>query len=175
MLAGWLFADLFLVLFIVVFSSQPTVATPKPKAPVPARPSPHPSGQPSPKASAKPKPSRSGLEPAPVSVDVAVSPSAVDNPATRPQATAQLLASLNTQLAARHLLGRRAGFILVFAGSVTGASDPIDEAVHVGTLVITNLREQDAATFAAASGEGLWGGANDLFHFQIFFFTQATA
>jgi hypothetical protein len=178
MLAGWLFADLFLVLFIVVFSSQPTVATPKPKAAVSpaARPSPHPSGRPSPKASAKPKPPpRTGLEPAPVSIDVAVSPSAVDNPATRPQATAQLLTSLNTQLAARHLLGRRAGFVLVFAGSVTGASDPIDEAVHVGTMVITDLRKQDAATFGTASGEGLWGGANDLFHFQIFFFTQATA
>jgi hypothetical protein len=171
MLAGWLFADLFLVLFIVVFSSQPTVATPK----VPVSPSAHvsPSVRASPRQAPKPRPpSRLGLEPSPVNVYVSVSPADIDNPATRSQAAAQLLASLNKQLAARHLTGRRAGFVLVFAGSVTGASDPIDEAVHVGTLVIPILRKQDAAIFAAASGEGLWGGANDLFQFQIFFFAQ---
>jgi hypothetical protein len=171
MLAGWLFADLFLVLFIVVFSSQPTVATPKPTAPL--APSVHASPRKSPKPSPTPTPpSRLGLEPAPVNIDVSVSPADIDNPATRPQAAAQLLMSLNTQLAARHLDGLRAGFVLVFAGSVTGASDPIDEAVHVATVVIPILRKQDASVFGAASGEGLWGGATDLFHFQIFFFAQ---
>jgi hypothetical protein len=171
MLAGWLFADLFLVLFIVVFSSQPTVATPKPK-PV-AIPSAHPSAAPSPKHSpaAKP-PARVGLEPAPVNIDVSVSPAQIDNPATRAQAAAQLLASLNRQLAAGHHTGLRAGFVLVFAGSVAGASDPIDEAVHVATLVIPILQKQDGRVFAATSGEGLWGGANNLFHFQIFFFAS---
>lgn len=172
MLAGWLFADLFLVLFIVVFSSQPTVATPKPKVPI-SKAQASPSAHASPGQSPKPKqPSRLGLEPAPVNVDVSVSPADIDNPATRSQAVSQLLASLNAQLAARHLAGLRAGFVLVFAGSVTGASDPIDEAVHVGTLVIPILRKQDAAIFGTASGEGLWGGPDDLFHFQIFFFAQ---
>ena len=171
MLAGWLFADLFLVLFIVVFSSQPTVATPKPK-PL-AAPSVHPSPAHSPKPSPTPKQSASlGLEPAPVNIDVSVSPAEIDNPATRSQAAVQLLASLNGQLAAGHHTGLRAGFVLVFAGSVTGASDPIDEAVHVATLVIPILQKQDAAVFGTASGEGLWGGANNLFHFQIFFFAR---
>ena len=175
MLAGWLFADLFLVLFIVVFSSQPTVATSKEKAPaVGAHASPSARASPlrSPRPSAAPaQPSRPGLAPAPVNIYVSVSPADIDDPATRPQAAARLLESLNAQLAARRLLGQRAGFVLVFAGSVSGASDPIDEAVHVGTVVISILREQDAAVFAAASGEGLWGGTADLFHFQIFFFT----
>jgi len=170
MLAGWLFADLFLVLFIVAFSSQPTVATPKPK--VSASPSALASPGRSPKPAPAPKPSRLGLEPAPVNIDVAVSPAAIDNPATRPQASRQLLASLNAQLAARHLSGQRAGFVLVFAGSVTGASDPIDEAVRVATMIIPILDKQDDAIFAAATGEGLWGGADELFHFQIFFFAS---
>jgi hypothetical protein len=169
MLAGWLFADLFLVLFIVVFSSQPTVATPKPK--VSASPSALASPGRSPTPSPAPKPSRLGLAPAPVSIDVLVTPAAIDNPATRAQAVRRLLASLNTQLTARHLDGQRAGFVLVFAGSVTGASDPIDEAVRVATMVIPILGKQDAAIFGAATGEGLWGGADDFFHFQIFFFT----
>jgi len=172
LLAGWLFADLFLVLFIVVFSSQPTVATPKPSA-APAKTPGSPSDRASPGHSPTPKrSSRIGLEPAPVNIDVSVPPADIDNPATRSKAAARLLASLNKQLAARHLDGLRAGFVLVFAGSVTGASDPIDEAVHVGTMVIPILRKQDAAIFGTASGEGLWGGADGLFHFQIFFFAQ---
>jgi hypothetical protein len=171
MLAGWLFADLFLVLFIVVFSSQPTVATPKPK-PL-AAPSAHPSPAHSPKPSpAAKRPTRVGLEPVPVNIDVSVSPAEIDNPATRAQAAAQLLDSLNRQLAAGHHNGQRAGFVLVFAGSVAGASDPIDEAVHVATMVIPILQKQDGRVFGATSGEGLWGGANNLFHFQIFFFAS---
>lgn len=168
MLAGWLFADLFLVLFIVVFSSQPTVATAKPKPPLSTVPA-TPSAAPSPKPA---RTSRLGLQTTPVNIDVSVSPASIDNPATRSRAVAQLLASLNAQLAARHLSGLRAGFVLVFAGSVTGAADPIDEAVHVGTMVIPILQKQDAAVFGTASGEGLWGGVTGLFHFQIFFFAQ---
>jgi hypothetical protein len=170
MLAGWLFADLFLVLFIVAFSSQPTVATAKPAAA--ASPSASASPGRTPRPSPAPTPSRLGLEPVPVSIDVSVSPTAIDNPATRAQATGRLLASLNAQLAARHRSGQRAGFVLVFAGGVAGASDPIDAAVHVAAMVIPILGKQDPAIFAAATGEGLWGGSNDFFHFQIFFFAQ---
>jgi hypothetical protein len=176
MLAGWLFADLFLVLFIVVFSSQPTVATQKhtvatQKHKAPASPSVRPSPVPSPRPTPT-RPPKLGLEPAPVNIHVSVSPADIENPATRPRAVARLLASLNTQLAARHLDHLRAGFVLVFAGSVAGAGDPIGEAVHVATMVIPILSKQDAAVFGTASGEGLWGGANELFHFQIFFFAQ---
>jgi hypothetical protein len=166
MLAGWLFADLFLVLFIVALSSQPTVAASKePSAPVSA----HPRSARLPKHK---EPSLLGLETSPQSFYVSVSPSAIDNPATEPQAAQQLVASLNSQLSGQHLLGRRAGFVLIFATSVTDASDPIDEAVRVGGLVIPILRKNDAATFATTSGEGLWGGAGDFFHFQIFFFAK---
>ena len=59
MLAGWLFADLFLVLFIVAFASQPAapVTVSKPKVPIPTH-SPTPPAMPS----ASPKPAPIGVE-----------------------------------------------------------------------------------------------------------------
>jgi hypothetical protein len=174
MLAGWLFADLFLVLFIVAFSSQPSVPAVKPAArPTPtvshsASPSPAPSRTPSP----APKPTPPGMEPTPVNAVIMVSPAAVDNPATRTAAVAKLLAGLNGWLRDHHLLGRSAGFVVIFATSVAGASDPIDEATRVAqAIVLPALKKQDSTTFGRAGGEGLWGGSGNFFHFQVFFFT----
>lgn len=113
-----------------------------------------------------------GLEQNPANIKVEVPPADVDNPATSAQAVAALLAGLHTQLAAEHLLGKRSGFVLVFATSVAGASDPINEAVKVANSIIRILKSQDAAMFGNTSGEGLWGGQGEYFHFQIFFFTQ---
>jgi hypothetical protein len=170
MLAGWLFADLFLVLFIVAFSSQPSVPAVKPTS----TPTPSVTHSASPSPSPSPKPSPSGLEPTPVNVVVNVSPAAVDNPATRAAAVKELLTGLNGWLRDHQLLGRSAGFVIIFATSVAGASDPLDEAIHVAqTIVLPNLKEQDSAMFGGASGEGLWGGGSgNFFHFQVFFFTE---
>jgi hypothetical protein len=163
MLAGWLFADLFLVLFLVAFFSQPAV----PAATPTHTPTPRPS------VSRSPVPHRPmGLEQNPANIMVDVSPADVDNPATHAQAVAALLSGLRAQLSAQHLLGERSGFVLIFATSVAGASDPINEAVQVATSIIPILKMQDAATFGNTSGEGLWGGQGEYFHFQIFFFTQ---
>jgi hypothetical protein len=164
MLAGWLFADLFLVLFIVAFSSQPAAPTPTP--------TPTPTVSKPPAPNRRPKPAQMGLEQNPVDIKVYVSPADVDNPATHARAVAALLSGLHAQLAARHLLGERSGFVLTFATSVAGASDPINEAVRVANSIIPILKTQDAATFGHTSGEGLWGGQGEYFHFQIFFFTQ---
>lgn len=176
MLAGWLFADLFLVLFIVAFSSQPSVPAAKPTStPTPtvthsASPSPTPSRKPSP----APKPTPLGMEPTPVNAVIKVSPAAVDNPATRAAAVTELLAGLNGWLRDHHLLGRSAGFVVIFATSVAGASDPLGEAIHVAqAIVLPDLKKQDSAMFGRASGEGLWGGGSgNFFHFQVFFFTK---
>lgn len=166
LLAGWLFADLFLVLFIVAFTSQPTPAA---KAVTKPRPTPtvH-------KTPAKPhKPATPlGLEQNPVSITLGVSPSNVDNPATHAQAVTALLSDLHTQLANKHLLGEKAGFVLIFATSVTSAADPIDEAVKVANSVLPVLKTRDAATFGRTSGEGAWDGAGNFFQLQIFFFTR---
>jgi hypothetical protein len=170
MLAGWLFADLFLVLFIVAFSSQPSVPAVKPTS-TPTATVTH-SASPSPTPSSKPSPL--GLEPTPVNLVIMVSPAAVDNPATRAATVTELLAGLNGWLRDHHLLGRSAGFVVIFATSVAGASDPLDEAVHVAqSIVLPDLKKQDSATFGRTSGEGLWGGGSgNFFHFQIFFFTK---
>lgn len=169
MLAGWLFADLFLVLFIVAFSSQPTVALPKPKPAASAAHKP-----PQPKKKHGPQ-GLQGLQSAPVDFKLYVSPTDLDSadPAVQNRARTQLLAGVHQQLASRHLLGRRAGFVLIFATSVNGAADPINEALRVATSVIQNLKHYDPAIFPAGTGgEGLWAGSGDYFHFQIFFYTQ---
>lgn len=174
MLAGWLFADLFLVLFIVAFSSQPAAPAPKPtptRTPTPTS-SPTPSVTPSTSPTATPKPSQVGLEQNPRNFVVKVSPADVDNPATRATALARLLGGLKAQLAGQHLSGT-AGFVVIFATSVTNNPDPVDEAVKVASSVLPVLKKQDAAVFGRSSGEGFWGGASgNYFHFQIFFFTS---
>lgn len=164
MLAGWLFADLFIVLFIVAFSSQ--LAVPATHRPTPT-PTPTVSKRPVPRH----KPVHTGLEQNPVNIRVNVSPAAVDNPGTRAQAVAALLSGLHKKLAARHLLDEKSGFVLIYATSVPGAADPINEAIKVAKSIKPVLKKRDEPTFGKTSGEGLWGGSGDSFYFQIFFFT----
>jgi hypothetical protein len=167
MLAGWLFADLFLVLFIVAFSSQPTVAMSKPTSAAKTTTGAH-------KATAK-KPGTQGLESTPVDFVLPVSPDDLDSsdPSVYDAAKAALLSGVHSELAGKHMLGHRAGFVLIFATSVEDAADPIDEAVKVATAVIPMLKLGDPAIFPAGTGgEGLWGGSGDYVQFQIFFYTQ---
>jgi hypothetical protein len=176
MLAGWLFADLFLVLFIVAFASQPTVPVTAGKSKVsapthPATPPVKATRSPAPVPSLSPAPV--GVEQNPQNIAVQVSPLDIDNPATRAAAIAKLLAGLDKQLASLHLTGGTAGFVVIFATSVTDNPDPIDEAVKVANSVLPVLKKQDTAVFGRSSGEGFWGGSNgNYFHFQIFFFTK---
>jgi hypothetical protein len=158
MLAGWLFADLFLVLFIVAFSSQPTVAKTTSAA-----------------HQATEKPGAQGLESTPVDFDLPVSPDDLDSsdPDVYDAAKAALLSGVHSELAAKHMLGDRAGFVLVFATSVEGSTDPIDEAIKVATSVISMLKYGDPTIFPSGTGgEGLWAGSGDYVQFQIFFYTQ---
>jgi hypothetical protein len=152
MLAGWLFADLFLVLFMVGLASLPpnvlAAHTGAPPAP----------------AAAKRAPRMLDLMPVPITVSVP--PTEISNQATRPQAITSLIQGLNEQLAAQHLQGRQAGFVLVFASAPESG---IGQAIDTAKSVIEIIRSRDA-TFAQASGEGLWSGAGNYFHFQIFFF-----
>jgi hypothetical protein len=114
------------------------------------------------------------LEPTPVDLVINISPAAVDNPATRAAAVTALLAGLNRWRKDHHLLGRTAGFVVIFATSVAGAADPLGEAIHVAqSIALPDLKKQDSVTFGRTSGEGLWGGGSgDFFHFQIFFYTK---
>jgi hypothetical protein len=166
MLAGWLFADLFLVLFIVAFSSQPTVATSKSTSAAKTTTGAH---------KATKKPGIQGLESTPVDFVLPVSPDDLDSsdPSVYDAAKAALLSGVHSELAAKHMLGHRAGFVLIFATSVQGATDPIDEAVRVATAVIPILKRGAPAIFPAGTGgEGLWAGSGDYVQFQIFFYTR---
>jgi hypothetical protein len=157
MLAGWLFADLLLVLFITVFASLPSppAVASKAKATVTK---PHPA-----KHNEPPQPR--ALERNPQTFYVNVSPSAINDPATHSAAVAQLTGDLRKQLVADGLGGRQAGFVLVFAyGPITG----IGQAISTATSVVNILRAKESG-FSQISGLGLWSGSGE-FEFKIFFF-----
>jgi len=154
-LAGWLFADLFLVLFIVGLAS------------LPAKP---PANQISPSPSPSPTPTlHQVLDRTPVSFNVGVPPASLANPATRAVATAKLIRILDQALARRHLLGRHAGFVLVFA---SGPVTAIGVAIDTANLVVRILRGRDQV-FAGAGGAGYWTGAGDAIELKIFFFAHS--
>jgi hypothetical protein len=146
MLAGWLFADLFLMLFVVGLASLP-----------PKRPVPRPTPTVSPVAPQV-------LESKPVRLSIDVAPSDVRGGQRGIDA---LIRGLNDQLEQRRLTSRRAGFVLVFA---YGPQSGIAQAQDTAQYVIGLVRKQDS-TFADASGEGYWTGrGGDDFEFEIFFF-----
>ena len=155
MLAGWLFADLFLVLFVVVIAAQPSVSTATSKAA-------HPIGNP-----AHQLPAQLALDRRPVEIDVNVAPADLIDPALQAQAARQLLHSLKAALTARKLSGLQAGFVLVFA---SGTEAKINSAIASANAAIQLIRSRDQATFGGAGAEGLWRGHGDYFEFQIFFF-----
>ena len=154
LMAGWLFADLCLVLFVVGMGAAPTVLPHRHIVPVKTT-----------RAAAKPKPL--ALERRPIDIWVNISPSNFSSQGVSSQAASELLSSLRQQIAAQHMSGHRAGFVLLFAsGSISATSQAIDSA----DTVLRLIRSRDGSVFGQASGEGLWNGQGDDFHFQIFFY-----
>jgi hypothetical protein len=101
----------------------------------------------------------------PVSFTVDVTPAAVLDPATRARAIGHIIGSLDQQLTARHLLGRRVGLVQVFAaGAITG----IARSEGAARLVLQSL-QQRSRIFAAAGGQSFWTGTGGYFTFQIYF------
>jgi hypothetical protein len=155
-LAGWLFADLLLVLFVVSLASLPIL--PKPKA----RAAPHPHPTPHPAAAEV-------LDRVPVSIPVHVPPIEVEDGASRAAAIAQIMAMLNHQLALEHLTNRRAGFVLIFA---SGPLDGTGPAITAAKAVLDAI-SRGSGVFHNTSGAAYWQGAGNFFEFRIFFFAQA--
>jgi hypothetical protein len=101
----------------------------------------------------------------PASFTVNVTPAAVLDPATRTQAIGRIISGLDQQLAARHLLGKKAGLVQVFAsGAITG----IARSEGAARLVLESL-QQRSRIFAAAGGQSFWTGTGGYFTFQIYF------
>lgn len=139
LLAGWLFADLFLVLFVISLASLP-----------PKHPSPRTST-----SSPPPPPPVRVLDP-PVNFYIPAS-----------SATSGLIAALKHDLVTRHLLGRQAGVLLVFApGPLSGVS----QAINTANSVIGIVRSK-VSGFSGVQGSGYWSGSGNSFHFKIFFFS----
>lgn len=152
LLAGWLFADLFLVLFLVGLAS----ISPKPHTHKP-----HPTPPPTHIAPRV-------LDRRPVSFHLDVPPAEFQGQGTQHAATAQLLAALNRKMGQLHLRGRQAGFVLVFA---SGPESAIGQAVATADSVARIVRARNSE-FSEASGLGYWNGAGDYFKFVVFFFSS---
>jgi hypothetical protein len=160
LLVGWLFADLFLMLFVVGIASLPPMSHAAPHA---ATHHGHP--QPPPPQTGRPFKSHV-LEQHPVIFAIHIAPAEVQNQATHLQAIKLILRDIRRELAARGLLDHQAGFVLVFA---SGPVTAIDQAQNTARTVLQAVRRREAG-FHGASGEGFWMGSNDDFDFQVFFF-----
>jgi hypothetical protein len=152
LLAGWLFADLFLVLFVLSLASLP------PKNPVPH-------------VMRTPPPPPSRVLDRPVSFLITVPPTEFQDPATEPAAASRLVRLLNHALTARKMVGRQAGVLLVFA---SGPESAIDQAISTAKSVIGLVR-RNVPGFSQVSSAGYWNGAGDYFKFEIFFFSRSAS
>lgn len=143
MLAGWLFADLFLVLLLTGLAELPPKDTSK--APV-SRPSPTPTHE-------------TGLDPHHIDFDIGISPSDF-----RGGAQDRFVTSVTKELASRNRGKRPVGFVLIFASGPSGGAD---EAQRTATSAFDLLHHRSPA-FASSTGLGYWSGSGDHFEFKIF-------
>ena len=157
-LAGWLFADLFLVLFMVALASVPSASLAVKLQPIKPVASKHP---------AHPKRAKSatlGMTNVPTNICVS-------------QDSSSIVADFNAQVKGARMGGRKVGFILVFA---TGADPSTATTMATQVLSLIKKTDPDRASFADTGGEGLWGGESDSctavndgtdnYHFQVFFY-----
>lgn len=147
MLAGWLFADLFLVLLIAGLAALPARTSAKVSKPTAS-------------ASPTPTPTHSlGLDPQHLDFTVSLSPDAF-----RAGAANQLLNDVNAELAARDPSHRLVGFVLVFASD---NQNDIGRAIKTATDAF-NLLHSHSPYFTASTGLGYWNGDSNDFEFKIF-------
>lgn len=146
-LAGWLFADLFLVLLIAALSGLPTRSAPVSPTPPPTV---------SPTAPARP----AGLDPTRLDFGIPLSPDDF-----RAGARDELVNQVNAELANRSFDNRRIGFVIILARD---DRDHAQRAVDTATDALGLLQERSPA-FVAAQGLGYWNGNDGNFEFKIFF------
>jgi len=149
MLAGWLFADLFLVLLVAGLSGLPTRS-----APVPTEPPPIVTTAPT----APPRPA--GLDPTRLDFGIPLSPDAF-----RAGARDELVNQVNAALADRGFSQRRVGFVIILARDETANAR---RAVETSTDALALLQSRSPA-FAAAQGIGYWNGNEGNFELKMFF------
>ena len=146
MLAGWLFADLFLVLLVAGLAALPARTAAKPT--VSASPTPTPTAT-----------HRPGLNPHHLDFTISLSPDQY-----RAGAGNQLLSEVNSRLASMDPSHRLVGFVLVFA------SDDQNDAARADKTATNayNLLHQRSPYFSVSTGLGYWNGDNNDFEFKVF-------
>jgi hypothetical protein len=141
MLAGWLFADLFLVLLVIGLAVMPARPGVKPPPPPPAH---H---------------HKLGLNPRRIDFAIALSPDSF-----RAGAHNLLVQEVNSELERRNPAHLLVGFVLVFASD---SQANVLRADETATQAFKLLRRRSPA-FASAQGLGYWNGANNDFEFKVF-------
>ena len=150
MLAGWLFADLFLLLLLTALPATPVRKDPtaNPSASGAARPNP------------KPTPTHApGLDRKYLSFTVNLSPDRY-----RAGARAEMLQKVAAELKKQNPKGRKVGFVLVFASDDQGH---VQRANDTGADVVKLLQAR-SPLFAGAPGLGYWNGPHNNFEFKVF-------
>lgn len=158
MMAGWLFADLFLLLLITGLAAAPATRQVVPEPSTSAGGSPAVSGP----ASPTPKPATTrppGLDRDYLSFTVDLSPDRF-----RAGADAEMLQKVNAALRRADTRGRKVGFVLVFA------SDDRDHVQRANdtALDVVRLLQARSPQFTGAAGLGYWNGPHDNFEFKVF-------
>lgn len=169
-LAGWLFADLVLVLFLAALVSLPP---PPPESRADVHPSGSPSGSPSPSAASSPSPGMSPtpvLELQPVDLNIPVPQQALlASNGTGPPAEATA-AAFHQAIVAKGLTGRAAGLVLTFGA---GDRDHIAQAEQLAKLVNAIILAREPG-FAHAQTLEYWGGESrpGTVSFKLYFFAR---
>jgi hypothetical protein len=162
LLAGWLFADLFVVLFIIGLASGsiPLGSHKKPTPPHSASPTatPTPASTPT-HARSAPTP-RPLMQRTPDDIDITPAPAELQQLEVSPGNDGQLLNALLSKVRGKG----RVGFILVFFPG----PDP-GPATQAAQAFFAALPAEKPAIFGGASGEGLWDGDVDYVEFQVFY------
>lgn len=148
-IAGWLFADLLLVLFIVGLGSQVTksVAEPRPSS--------------SPSASKTQKPKKPGMRTKPVIISVPVRADALlSGPGARQRAASRALdrevsQELKSPRVANQTEGLKAAVVLAFGQ--TGSD--VTKGQRLARQVLRELPDIDPDLFKGAAGKDLWNGS----------------
>lgn len=161
-LAGWLFADLFLVLFMVALASVPSASLAAKSKPAKAR---TPSTAHSIPATSRKHTATSSPGMSNTPIDICVS-----------QESTSVVADFDTQVKRSGMAGRKIGFIISFA---TGVDPEAADVKATNAFDLIRDTDPDRAALATAGGEGLWGGESnscqvnggtDNYHFQVFFY-----
>jgi hypothetical protein len=158
-LAGWLFADLLLVLFITAFASATIPSTP-PKPPAPVHGSPHPAP--------KPSPHKPVLILHPVKFQLRVPPG-IAGSSGHSHADLVLVGELKNALRAKGWSSSRAGLVEAFGWSPSPDGDGTQVAKAADQAVTANLTR-----FRRAYQQNFWkAGADGMVTFKVFFFAHS--